>query len=75
MGPGDPSCLQIYPRWSLDAPRVLLDPFKRNEKTVENHKNEKWNPENLENCEDVHRQIIVVGLAEIRSTQDIHGYL
>ena len=28
MVPGDPSCLQIDPRWSLDAPWVLLDPLE-----------------------------------------------
>ena len=40
----DPSCLQIDPRWSLDAPWVLLDKSQRN------LKNEKLKPEHLEIC-------------------------
>ena len=50
MVPGDPSCLQIDPRWSLDVPWVLMDPLKIKWKSTENQKNEKWKPGKLKIC-------------------------
>ena len=63
-----PSCLQIDPRWSLDAPWVLLDPLEIIQKTIENQKHEKLKPGDLEICEDAHRQIVDISLVEILST-------
>ena len=68
MVPGDPSCLQIDPRWSLDAPWVLLDPPKIKLKIRQIQKNKKWTPGNLEICKDARKQIIQIGLVEILST-------
>ena len=48
MVPGNPSCLQSDPRWSLDAPWVLP---KQNENDTTSE-NGKWKPGNHEICKD-----------------------
>jgi hypothetical protein len=65
MVTGGPSCLQIDPRWSLDAPWVLLDATKIKLKLRQNQTNEKWKPGNLEIRKDAHRTIVETGLVEI----------
>ena len=70
MIPGDPSCLQIDPRWSLDAPWVLPDPLKikYENKTIGKQKNNNDYLGNLEICKDARQEIIEIGLVEILST-------
>ena len=61
---GDHSCLQIDPRWSLDAPWVLLDSPKNKTGNKTHSEKYKWKPVNLEICKDAHREIIEIGLVK-----------
>ena len=68
--PGDHSCLQIDPRWSLDAPWVLMDApkMKFEIRQIQKRTKTKWTPGNLETCKDAHREIIEIGMVEILAT-------
>ena len=70
---GDPSCLQIDPRWSLDAPWVLLDAPTIKYKMKQIQINSKRAPANPEICKDAHREIIQVGLVEVLYSVSFHG--